>query len=32
LAKQTFTEQDTKEFEELNQKWNTGGKIIGREE
>ncbi len=32
LAKKTFSEQDAKEFEELNQKWNSAGKIIGREE
>ncbi len=32
LAKQKFTEADAKEFEELNSKWNAGGKILGREE
>jgi hypothetical protein len=32
LVNQKFTETDAKEFEELNQKWNGGGKIVGREE
>ncbi len=32
LSKQQFTEADAKEFEELNIRWNKGGKIIGREE
>jgi len=32
LVKQKFSEKDVKEFEELNGKWNSGGKIIGREE
>ena len=32
LSKQQFTEADVKEFEELNIRWNKGGKIIGREE
>lgn len=32
LAKQTFSAQDAKDFEELNSKWNNAGKIIGREE
>ena len=32
LSKQKFSEADAKEFEALNTKWNTGGKIIGRQE
>jgi hypothetical protein len=32
LAKQKFSEADTKEFEELNMKWNSAEKMIGREE
>ncbi|MEO5941924.1 MAG: zinc dependent phospholipase C family protein [Ferruginibacter sp.] len=32
LVKQQFSEADAKEFEQLNSKWNTGGKILGREE
>jgi hypothetical protein len=32
LVKQKFNEADVKEFEELNSKWNSGGKMIGREE
>lgn len=32
LTKQKFSEKDAKEFEELNMKWNSGGKMIGREE
>ncbi len=32
LTKQKFSESDAKEFEELNMKWNGGGKMIGREE
>lgn len=32
LSKQKFSEADAKEFEELNAKWNAGGKIIGRDE
>lgn len=32
LVKQKFTEADIKEFEDLNAKWNSGGKMIGREE
>jgi hypothetical protein len=32
LANQKFTEADAKEFEQLNAKWNSAGKIIGREE
>ncbi len=32
LSKQKFSEKDIKEFEELNAKWNSAGKIIGREE
>jgi hypothetical protein len=32
LGKQQFSESDTKEFEELNMKWNGAQKIIGREE
>ncbi len=32
LVKQKFSEADIKEFEELNTKWNSGGKMIGREE
>ena len=32
LTKQKFTEADTKEFEELNSKWNAAGKMLGRQE
>ena len=32
LITQKFTEADIKEFETLNKQWNTGGKMIGREE
>ena len=32
LANKKFSEADIKEFEELNNKWNTAGKMIGREE
>ncbi|MEQ1553096.1 MAG: zinc dependent phospholipase C family protein [Ferruginibacter sp.] len=32
LVTQKFNEEDTKEFEELNNKWNAGGKMIGRQE
>lgn len=32
MGKQSFSESDVKEFEELNSKWNSGGKILGREE
>lgn len=32
LVKQKFSEADIKEFEDLNAKWNSGGKMIGREE
>jgi hypothetical protein len=32
MLKQKFSDKDVKEFEELNGKWNSGGKIIGREE
>lgn len=32
LVKQKFSDKDIREFEELNGKWNSGGKIIGREE
>jgi len=32
LSKKKFTEADVKEFEELNEKWNNAGKMIGREE
>jgi hypothetical protein len=32
LVKQKFSEADIKEFEELNTKWNSNGKMIGREE
>ncbi|MEO6539152.1 MAG: zinc dependent phospholipase C family protein [Ferruginibacter sp.] len=32
LSRQKFSEADAKEFEELNARWNTGNKIIGREE
>ncbi len=32
LVKQRFSEDDIKEFEELNEKWRSGGKMIGREE
>jgi hypothetical protein len=32
LTRQKFSETDVKEFEELNMKWNSAPKIIGREE
>jgi hypothetical protein len=32
LTDQKFSEADAKEFEELNAKWNSEGKMIGREE
>ena len=32
LTKQAFSEKDLKEFEELNNSWKSGGKMIGREE
>ena len=32
LAKQSFNEADTKEFDELNDKWKSGSGMIGREE
>lgn len=32
LTKQAFSEKDLKEFEELNNFWKSGGKMIGREE
>ena len=32
LAKQQFNEASLKEFDELNNAWKTGGKMIGREE
>lgn len=32
MVKQKFSDKDIKEFEELNGKWNSGGKMIGREE
>ncbi len=32
LVNQKFSEADLKEFEELNTKWKTGGKMIGKEE
>lgn len=32
LVHEHFSEADTKEFEELNAKWKSGSKIIGREE
>lgn len=32
LAKQKFSEADVKEFEELNIKWNSSSKMIGKEE
>jgi hypothetical protein len=32
LVKQKFSDADVKEFEELNSKWNSAGKMIGREE
>ena len=32
LVKQKFSDADVKEFEEMNSKWNSGGKMIGREE
>lgn len=32
LVNNHFSETDLKEFEELNNKWNSGGKMIGRQE
>jgi hypothetical protein len=32
LVKQSFSEEDAKEFETLNSKWKAGAKMIGREE
>ncbi len=32
LTNQKFSEADAKEFEQLNEAWSNGGKIIGREE
>ena len=32
LTRQKFSENDVKEFEELNKKWNSGSKMMGREE
>ena len=32
LTKQKLSDNELKEFEELNTRWNSGGKIIGREE
>ena len=32
LVKQKFSEADVKEFEEMNSKWNSSGKMIGKEE
>ena len=32
LTRQKFSENDIKEFEELNKKWNSGSKMMGREE
>lgn len=32
LSKEKFSEKEIKEFEELNARWNSAGKIIGREE
>jgi hypothetical protein len=32
LVKQKFTEKDLKDFEELNDSWKKGGKMIGRQE
>ena len=32
LAGQQFSEADAKEFESLNEKWKSGGKMIGKEE
>ncbi len=32
LVKQNFSEADIKEFEEMNSKWNSSGKMIGKEE
>ncbi len=32
LTKRKFTEEDAKEFEELNTQWNSAGKMIGRQE
>lgn len=32
LSAQKFSEADMKEFEKLNESWNSGGKMIGKEE
>ena len=32
LSTQKFSEADLKEFEKLNESWNSGGKMIGKEE
>jgi hypothetical protein len=32
LVKEKFSEEDAKEFEELNEKWRSGGKMMGRGE
>lgn len=32
LAKQKFSEADAKEFDALNEKWKSGGKMLGKEE
>jgi hypothetical protein len=32
LVKQKFSEKELKEFDDLNESWKTGGKILGREE
>jgi hypothetical protein len=32
LSKEKFSEADLKDFEKLNNDWNTGGKMLGREE
>lgn len=32
LTKQSFSEKELKEFDELNQSWKAGGKMIGRQE
>ena len=32
LSGQQFSEADTKEFEELNSRWQSGGKMIGKQE
>ncbi len=32
LVRQQFSDKDAKDFEDLNQSWKSGGKMIGREE